>query len=231
MGFIILANMKKMIFDKEIIYKFYSMIKTDKNHRYKSWEHCYQQFINDHDVDRLSLNLAFYLASWGMYRGSSGLLQKDYKIHHGAVEILLDSKYSLLKACDMDITRKEIPLIIELFKELSNYYNNIQFVRNGKEFRITPTDTLITKIMLGSLGCVPAYDRLFNQGLSNFGITQKMGMKSLNQLFNFIENDNNKEIILATQSELTTEKLVYPKMKIIDMFFWSVGFEESQIGS
>ena len=58
-----------------------------------------------------------------------------------------------------------------------------------------------------------------------------MGMKSLNQLFNFIENDNNKEIILATQSELTTEKLVYPKMKIIDMFFWSVGFEKSQIGS
>ena len=114
MGFIILANMKKMIFDKEIIYKFYSMIKTDKNHRYKSWEHCYQQFINDHDVDRLSLNLAFYLASWGMYRGSSGLLQKDYKIHHGAVEILLDSKYSLLKISPVNVRKASVTLLVPL---------------------------------------------------------------------------------------------------------------------
>ena len=60
-----------------------------KNHRYLSWEHCYQQFRlvrlerdkKEPDLDYLSLQLAFYLASWGMYRGSSFLLQRDYKVH------------------------------------------------------------------------------------------------------------------------------------------------------
>ena len=57
-----------------------------ENDRYKSWEYCYHSFISARnssspDYDILSLHLAFYLASWGMYRGSSFLLQKDYKIH------------------------------------------------------------------------------------------------------------------------------------------------------
>ena len=46
-----------------------------KNHRYLSWEHCYQQFRSarldrdkkEPDLDYLSLQLAFYLASWGIY--------------------------------------------------------------------------------------------------------------------------------------------------------------------
>lgn len=36
---------------------------------------------NDVNLDYLSLQLAFYLASWGMYRGSSFLLQKYYRVH------------------------------------------------------------------------------------------------------------------------------------------------------
>lgn len=47
-------------------------------------------------MDYLSLQLAFYLASWGMYRGSSFLLQKDYKIYIPVVEEVLKSKYDIL---------------------------------------------------------------------------------------------------------------------------------------
>ncbi|WP_298536796.1 hypothetical protein [uncultured Algibacter sp.] len=58
--------------------------------RYNSWNHCYKAFGNPKlDNNTLSLNLAFYLASWGMYRGSSGLLQKDYKIHIGVVKKIM----------------------------------------------------------------------------------------------------------------------------------------------
>ncbi|MDO4626572.1 MAG: hypothetical protein Q4A81_04605 [Pasteurellaceae bacterium] len=73
---------KKIIKSAE---KFYSDIIKIKNHRYKSWEHCYQCFhqaikegCDDKTIDDLSLQLSFYLASWGMYRGSSFLLQRDY---------------------------------------------------------------------------------------------------------------------------------------------------------
>ena len=46
--------------------------------------------------DYLSLHLAFYLASWGMYRGSSFLLQKDYKVLVPIVEEVLKPEYDCL---------------------------------------------------------------------------------------------------------------------------------------
>lgn len=216
-----------IFFDNNIVSKFYSEIESDKYHRYKSWEHCYNEFSQTKDIDKLSLHLAFYLASWGMYRGSSGLLQKDYKIHYGAVEILTSSIYSAIRAFDSDIKRDNIPLILGLFKELSDYYGEIQYIRNGRELKITPTDTLITKVILGALGCVPAYDRFFNRGLLEAGITQKFGQTSLNQLFDFIEFGSNKELIMEAKESVSVNNLEYPTMKIIDMFFWSIGYELS----
>ena len=55
-----------------------------------SWEHCIAQFTaaftnptaaasDERTVDLLSLHLGFYLASWDMMRGSTALLQYDYK--------------------------------------------------------------------------------------------------------------------------------------------------------
>lgn len=81
--------------------EFYNDLKVDENGRYRSWEHCYSHFIKargsqEIDYDYLSLQLAFYLASWGMYRGSSFLLQKDYKVHIPVVKELLNEKYDVL---------------------------------------------------------------------------------------------------------------------------------------
>ena len=54
--------------------EFYNEINKDTHGRYRSWEYCYYTFYKARtaqtvDVDYLSLQLAFYLASWGMYRG------------------------------------------------------------------------------------------------------------------------------------------------------------------
>ena len=48
---------------------FYNDLKQEPNGRYRSWEHCYSNFYHARgkdnvDVDYLSLQLAFYLASW-----------------------------------------------------------------------------------------------------------------------------------------------------------------------
>ena len=85
--------------------EFYNDLKSDENGRYRSWEHCYSHFMNargrnDVDYDYLSLQLAFYLASWGMYRGSSFLLQKDYRVHISVVKELLSEKYDALAGID-----------------------------------------------------------------------------------------------------------------------------------
>ena len=81
--------------------KFYDTIKADCNHRFASWEHCYEAFKNnkqnrnDETIDFLSLHLAWYLASWGMLRNSF-LFYKDYKIHVPVVRLLLDPKWKAL---------------------------------------------------------------------------------------------------------------------------------------
>ena len=59
---------------------FYDDARANENGRSRSWEHCYRVFRDARtdpspDYDYLSLHLAFYLASWGMYRGSSFLLE------------------------------------------------------------------------------------------------------------------------------------------------------------
>lgn len=96
--------MTKKEYEKKVS-DFYSVIKDKKAgepfSRYKSWEYCHEIFnyygrkeeITDEVYDLLALNLAFYLASWGMYRGSSFLLQRDYKTHIGAVKEIMKDKY------------------------------------------------------------------------------------------------------------------------------------------
>ncbi len=84
----------------------YIKLEKEPNHRYRSWEHCFRAFSDKKDVtdnktiDYLSLHLAFYLASWGMYRGSSNLLQKDYRIHIPIVRIILVKGQKLKKNVD-----------------------------------------------------------------------------------------------------------------------------------
>ena len=41
-------------------------------------------------IDEAALQLGFYLASWGMYRGSSFLLRRTYTVHEEVVERLGD---------------------------------------------------------------------------------------------------------------------------------------------
>ncbi len=93
---------------------FYNDLKADKNGRYRSWEHYYKCFHDarsnsNPDYDYLSLQLAFYLASWGMYRGSSFLLQKDYKVHNPVVEEILKEEYNYLFSIECIELRKKNP--------------------------------------------------------------------------------------------------------------------------
>src|SRR4051812_12697232 len=89
------------------ISRFHSKLARDQFHRYRSWEHCYRHFRRigrirtDADVDAAALQLGFYLASWGMYRGSSFLLWKDYTIHKSAVRLLREKEFRSL--WDLDV--------------------------------------------------------------------------------------------------------------------------------
>ena len=71
-----------------IITKFKS--KSDQMDRYTSFDYCYNYFkANENfqkDIEKSCLVLGFYLASWGMLRGSSFLLQKSGKHYQKLIE-------------------------------------------------------------------------------------------------------------------------------------------------
>ena len=213
-----------------VIGKYISGITGDEFHRYKSWDNCFKAFSVSTKSEVQVLELAFYLASWGMYRGSSGLLQKNHTLHNGAVDILFSAESQKLKCnANNEVDIDSIIPILGLKKELASYYSQdkFKFVRGTEKPKpITPTDTLLSKIMLGTLGCVPAYDRYFIDGLKEMNMQHtSFEAESLHEIFTFIET-NKTELIATQKLILAKTNTHYPLMKIIDIYFWQIGFDK-----
>jgi len=224
---VIIGKMMSDITSK--ILTFYSELQKDKNHRYKSWEHCYSYFRNSNPDENIAcLHLAFYLASWGMYRGSSFLLWKDYLIHLDVVKKILNNRTKVIdiKFDDKESISKYINNVFCLIDWIKNYYkNNIHNV-NGKKKEINISDTLVTKILLGTTGCIPAYDRYVISGMREKGIKySKLTKKQFKSVIEFYKSY--KKDFENAQKEINNASSVrYPIMKLVDMYLWQIGFEK-----
>ena len=198
--------------------------------RYRSWEHCYGYFQRatpgglTADRDQAALQLGFYLASWGMYRGSSFLLQHAYTVHLGAVDVLAEERFRDLWACDFGARTADAvlsPLVCELVRGIRDAYRPFAPAAGSTQ----PTDTLISKVILGTLGCLPACDRYFIDGFR----TADQRFSSLNLAFierMFCFCQESLPALTAEQSRIARDGGVfYPLMKLADMYFWQLGFD------
>lgn len=210
---------------------FYDDARVNENGRSRSWEHCYRVFRDARtdpspDYDYLSLHLAFYLASWGMYRGSSFLLQKDYKVLVPIVEKILKPEYDCLfgLACT-DLRNNDVrDQLMKLYDDIANYFRPIRDQVAGREIESPVSPVLITKILMGTLGCVPAYDRFFQDGVATYKVaTQEYSTNSVLKLVDFYEAHNDR--LEEARRGMRVGDLTYPQMKLLDMGFWQVGFE------
>lgn len=211
---------------QEFINDYYTPIEDDKHHRYRSWEHVYMFFKANHEkmdtpemVDHASLHLAFYLASWGMLRGSTQLLKKDYKIHRYFIKaVVANPKYWVFYDLEIITDKKHFDLLDDLIADTKKVY--IEALDAGSNTTIRPSDTLISKILMGVYANVPAYDTYFVKGLRENQICGVLNQKSLKQINQFYNNHK-------SEFETTDIKLpdgsAYPKMKLIDMYFFGVG--------
>lgn len=210
---------------------FYDDARANENGRSRSWEHCYRVFRDARtdpspDYDYLSLHLAFYLASWGMYRGSCFILQKDYKVHTPIVEDILKPEYDCLFGLAFaDLRETEVQTILaRVYKHIADYFDRIRKEVAGREVPSPVSPVLITKILMGTLGCVPAYDRFFVDGIKKYKVTtQEYSLESVRKLAKFYEEHNDR--LEEVRRGMRTEDLVYPQMKLLDMGFWQIGFE------
>ena len=206
---------------------------NDEHGRYLSWRHCYCAFRenrkrkDEKTVDYLALHLAFYLASWGMYRGSSFLLQKDYKVHKAVVNIILEDKYNPLLGITAEALLDEtmLDLLDDISKRIRKAYADEQPAFPGTTNNAT--DTLVTKILLGTLGCVPAYDRYYVQAVRQYGVSSgRYDRKSIQDIAKFYLAHSNE--FERVRKELSESGIEYPAMKIMDMCMWQLSYEADQ---
>lgn len=157
-----------------------------------------------------------------MLRGSTKLLQKDYKVHEEAVNLILKPQFNCLLALSLSDAQKKEDTLFELIDALRDVYRRLL----GSCNRSYPSDTLITKVLLGTLGCVPAYDTLFVKGLRMEGVSYS-GLKISNFRGLIQYCRDGEELFLRAQASVNKiaeqEGLQYPIMKILDMWFWMRG--------
>lgn len=229
---------------KKNIHDFYKNIEDDPQHRYKSWEHCYAYFygnkyrlLEPEILDKVSLHLGMYLASWGMFRGSSGLLWKDYTIYK---ELIARIAPALIR----DDTE-------ELAVEIGKYLKSVLYTKSGRDngatdtetesnkissSHINPTITLVSKIMLGINASSIALDEYVCDGIKKEckeDFHSKDYTKILNALVKingFYENHKSEFDELQNKIKLKLENgisIPYPKYKLLDMYFFQIGERKS----
>lgn len=139
---------------------------------------------------------------------------------------MLSKKYDTLAGIECSDPRKESnqKLLQDINSFLEQYYDKIRREVKEQDLKNKLSFTLITKILMGTLGCVPAYDRYFIAGIKNKKVaTGNYNIKSIMQLVDFYEK--NADQLEYAREKMEIEGLLYPQMKMIDMGFWQIGFD------
>ena len=185
-----------------------------KLHRYQSWNIIFDDFNNSKDADFLARSLTIYLASWGMMRGSSKLLKVyNYKVHIDLMKELLQNDLDGLRKYPKNekMLQDYIQRSIQIKEIVKRYYTSYE---DDKGEKTPPSDTLISKILLGVTGSMPAFDRNFKIFLREKGIEQTISEKSLTEIWRmYFDNKRN----------LKKYERSYPPMKLIDMAGFQYG--------
>ena len=216
---------------ERVILRYHKRLLADPHHRYRSWGHCYRHFrrrswLRAHSASCQNVfQLGFYLASWGMYRGSTFLLQKDVQIHRLVVRELLQPRYDWLRGYRPGAAGTDTRAIREMLDLVDRiraaYCGQIRAVE-GRDCEIYVSDALATKIILGTLACLPAYDSFVAEGLRLEGLPySSLNERSIEALFDWYLG-RQREFRLV-QRHIDENGLRYPPIKLVDMYLWERG--------
>lgn len=226
--------------------QFMNIYLKDEHSRFRSYDHIHSVYLQNRKnnspatLDYVALHLFAFLGSWGMICRGSFLLQKDYRFLIPVVKILNQSKYDNL--CDIDLTDPKldkewyINTVIELIEELKKYFMSQTYYKLEKGNKENDgytlksvSDTVIGKILLGTLSCIPAYDRYVVKGMKAESICGTLGRKSLSDLVDYCRK--NKKALTDVMASVNVEvqkknaSLKYSVAKTLDMIFWVYGIE------
>ena len=196
--------------------------------RYASFDYCYNYFQDARDAEETAglagnerlelscLHLGFYLASWGMMRGSGGLHGRSLQELIPVVRVIADEPAATWKLDAPGYSEAGIAAVLALGDRIRSAY------------RFAASPTLVTKTMLGVFGCIPAFDRFFRLGFGR-AVLDNPTLAKISDFYTA-----NKGALLAapvhTLDFATGQDTLrsYTQAKIIDMIFFQEGYKRSR---
>ena len=159
-----------------------------------------------------------------MYRGSSFLLQHAYTVHLGVVDVLATPRFAVLWTVEFGAGEENaelVPIVLEAVEAIREEYRPFAPAIDSRQ----PSDTLITKVLLGTFGCLPACDRYFVDGLKSAGFKySRLNAKLVALVLDFCQKHLRELCDEQTRIE-RSGGMHYPLMKLVDMYFWQIGYE------
>lgn len=207
--------------------------------RYLAFDYCYlyfrtsssQQILDNMELS--CLHLFSYLANWGMVTRGNPLIKSNYSALKPIIEYIascpsyywnidVDMYEDKVSVCGSNFTYSDLVLRIynEIKEKLESSLSKIQNrfpPLNNSDLHVT--DTMVTKIMLGVFGMIPAFDRNFKAAMP-VSMVCKRALASISKFYK-----NNREEIICLQKNFvvhdsngTPTRILYSKAKIIDMY-------------
>lgn len=197
--------------------------------RLLSWEDCYLFFQNHFSalaagsnedlLKEAEFQLGLYLASFGMYRGSSDLLDLHRSVYGPLITAL----------CGVAQENG-----VKAFTEISNPRTIESLARETKKYlealNISATPTLVSKILMGTFGCLPSFDQNLrnavkklktnpkNKGLSYVEKLSFGPIQSVPAWLHFAQKNYSFFDQAAPNFKKSDKR--YPKMRVIDLYLW-----------
>ena len=218
----------------------------DPKGRYQSYDHCRKVFLkyykagqplSEDQYREVALNLYTFLASWGMLR-KGFLLHRDYTCLIDVVKELYKPDWKSLF-----IEGTEVPSHDEYVEKVYDLGTNIRTILEKDKFYYDLKErkeihaysiTLLTKIMMSTLGCTPAIDRfdkttLLKEFDNSDKNTYSFSQKTLSFVWGIV-NVYKDKLIEATEkvnAQLPNGVEPYTIFKVFDMCIWQYGSQFS----
>jgi hypothetical protein len=190
--------------------------------RYSSFDYCFNYFQSFRESGNVAaiahaenlqpscLQLGFYLASWGMLRGSAELLKKSARHLVPVVQAIASMAPALWEIDADSYSESNIERLLAQASILS-------WANLGK------SQILVTKVMLGVFGSVPAFDTNFKRGfgVSTFCANALRDVeKYYHQNADLLDKYRVRTLDFVTGQQTDRR---YPRAKVIDMAFFIEG--------
>ncbi len=241
-----MSNSIKVVED---IYKYHTDPQNQtldaSKHRFASYDFCHSYFLRNREslsskMEESCIYLWSFLGSWGMLRGSSVLLKENSPASlRKVVECIAETPKEVW---DIDVEQywneKCRQQIIELYNSISRALTEGSSRVDCKGNPITPlknpSRTLVTKIMMGVFGIVPAFDTFFCDVFGS--LYPGKGFRSgdfspdcLYAIYDFyLQNKQQLDSIKIPVIDFygkPIEGMYYKKAKLIDMYGFTRGLK------